>query len=132
MFTLLTKLNKYWGASWSLSPSCVGARGWGARVSSRSLVGSISTRRWLRVLWGSLICDLCNKASLMISMVGDSLNPAIWEVNLVAALHLAQVVLCLRLGKRVPAVVVLHTVLVLERLGPSDNSHAQAPLTGRG
>ena len=53
----------------------------------------------------------------MISAVGDSLNPTIWEVNLVAALHLAQVVLCLRLGKRVPAVVVLHTVLILERLG---------------
>ena len=53
----------------------------------------------------------------MISAVGYSLNPTIWEVNLVAALHLAQVVLCLCLGKRVPAVVVLHTVLVLERLG---------------
>merc|ERR1712223_1645335 len=117
MFILLTKLNKWCRASWSLSPSCVGARGRGARVSTRSLVGSISTRRWLRVLWSSLIGDLCHKASLMISVVGDSLNPTIWEVNLVAALHLTQVILCLRLGERVPAVVVLHTVLVLERLG---------------
>ena len=67
------------------------------------LVRSISTRRWLRVLGGALICNLnnhsflwilwhhkylCHKTTLVVGAVGDGLNTAIGEVHLVAALHL--------------------------------------------
>merc|ERR1719220_325141 len=88
----------------------------GARVCAGTLVRSITTRRRLRVLWGSLICDLCHKTTLVVGTVGDSLNTAVRQVHLVAALHLAQVILGLSLGKGVPTVVVLHPVLVLEWL----------------
>ena len=60
---------------------------------------------------------LCHETTLVVGTVGDSLNSAVRQVHLVAALHLPQVVLGLSLGEGVPTVVILHSILVLERLG---------------
>ena len=59
---------------------------------------------------------LSDEAALVVRVVGDGLDPAVRQVHLVAALHLPQLVLGLGLGEGVAAVVILHSVLVLEGL----------------
>ena len=54
----------------------------GSTVSSRSLVWSVSACWWVGVDGGTLIGDVSDKSSFVVSVVGDSLDPAVWEGNL--------------------------------------------------
>jgi hypothetical protein len=85
---------------------------WGSGFVCRGGVVAVPSLRLWWVHSGSLIRDISDEASLVVSVVGDDLNTAIGKVHTVGSVNLAIGVLVLSLLEGGAGVLVLDTVLV--------------------
>jgi len=94
----------------------VGWWGWGGLVGWGGVVAVPSLGLW-GVDGGALVGDVGDEASLVVSVVGDDLHPAVGKVHPVGAVDLAVRVLVLGLLEGSAGVLVLDAILVGVGLG---------------